>query len=225
MPPSTRNRPEPAIQIFAAIFLFALLFAMIQVGLLTVAFDKLGLSSGSAMVLLFGSLLGSSVNLPLFQINSDVPPERPEERHPLLRMLQPPFTGRTIVAVNLGGCLIPLTFSLYLLTHRPLPLGDVLLATALQTVVCFAFSRPIPKIGIGMPFLIAPIAAAIIAIMVDKQHSAPLAYIAGTWGVLLGADLLRMKDIRGLGVPVASIGGGGTFDGVFITGIVAVLLA
>ena len=41
----------------------------------------------------------------------------------------------------------------------------------------------------------------------------------------IGADLLRLKDIRKLGAPIASIGGAGTFDGVFITGLLAVLLA
>ena len=43
--------------------------------------------------------------------------------------------------------------------------------------------------------------------------------------MLLGADLFRVKDIRRLGAPVASIGGAGPFGGVFITGLVAVLLA
>jgi uncharacterized membrane protein len=31
--------------------------------------------------------------------------------------------------------------------------------------------------------------------------------------------------VHGLGAPVASIGGAGTFDGIFLTGILAVLLA
>jgi len=42
---------------------------------------------------------------------------------------------------------------------------------------------------------------------------------------LIGADLLNLGQIQGLGAPVASIGGAGTFDGIFITGILAVLLA
>jgi uncharacterized membrane protein len=36
---------------------------------------------------------------------------------------------------------------------------------------------------------------------------------------------MNLGAIHGLGVPVASIGGAGTFDGIFLTGIVAVLLA
>jgi uncharacterized membrane protein len=83
----------------------------------------------------------------------------------------------------------------------------------------------LPGIGIGMPIFIAPISAAMVALFLSPEQSPVLAYISGTLGVLLGADLLRLKDIRSLGTPVASIGGAGTFDGIFITGIVAVLLA
>jgi uncharacterized membrane protein len=86
-------------------------------------------------------------------------------------------------------------------------------------------SRPIPGIGIGIPMLIAPIAAALIATFLDPQQRAPLAYIGGTLGVLIGADLIRLKDIRKMGAPFVSIGGAGTFDGVFLTGLLAVLLA
>ena len=46
-----------------------------------------------------------------------------------------------------------------------------------------------------------------------------------TFYALIGADLMNLGAIRGLGTPVASIGGAGTFDGIFVTGIGAVLLA
>lgn len=42
---------------------------------------------------------------------------------------------------------------------------------------------------------------------------------------LLGADLPNLDKIGNLGVSVASIGGAGTFDGIFVTGILATLLA
>jgi hypothetical protein len=37
--------------------------------------------------------------------------------------------------------------------------------------------------------------------------------------------LLNLGKVQGLGAPVASIGGAGTFDGIFLTGILGVLLA
>lgn len=52
-----------------------------------------------------------------------------------------------------------------------------------------------------------------------------MAYIGGSLGTLIGADLLNLDKLQGLGAPIASIGGAGTFDGVFLTGVVAVLIA
>ncbi|MEX0431041.1 DUF1614 domain-containing protein [Spiribacter insolitus] len=214
-------------QIIAAIFLFALLFVFIQIGVVTVAFDKLGLSHGSAMLLLVTSLLGSSINLPLFKVDATREPDPQWQQRmrwmaALHRSLDP---NKVVIAMNVGGGLIPIGFSIYLLNHNPLSMGIVAAAIAIQSAICYAFSRPIPGLGVGMPILIAPIAAAVIAVTLAPENSAPLAYICGTLGVLVGADVLRLKDVRGLGSPLASIGGAGTFDGVFITGLVAVLLA
>ncbi|MEX0386703.1 DUF1614 domain-containing protein [Spiribacter onubensis] len=214
-------------QIIAAIFLFALLFVFIQIGVVTVAFDKLGLSHGSAMLLLVTSLLGSSINLPLFKVDATREPDPQwQQRMRWMAALHRSFDpNKVLIAMNVGGGLIPIGFSVYLLNHNPLSMGIVLAAIAIQSAICYAFSRPIPGLGVGMPILIAPIAAAVIAVTLAPENSAPLAYICGTLGVLIGADILRLKDVRGLGSPLASIGGAGTFDGVFITGLVAVLLA
>lgn len=101
---------------------------------------------------------------------------------------------------------------------------DVVLGTAIVSIISYLFSRTIPGLGVGMPIFAAPITAAAAAIAINPEHSASLAYISGTIGVLIGADLLRLKDIRRIGAPLASIGGAGTFDGIFVTGLVAVLL-
>jgi uncharacterized membrane protein len=61
--------------------------------------------------------------------------------------------------------------------------------------------------------------------ILSRDYAAPLAYVAGCMGTLLGADLLNLDKLTNLGASVASIGGAGTFDGVFLTGILAVLLA
>ncbi len=202
----------------------AFLLGILQVGLVSIAFDKLGLSQQAAFLLLFSSLAGSMINLPLFSVRAEQPPEPPPL--PTFWPVQlPPFTGRTVIAVNAGGCLIPLTFSLYLLLNNPLPLFDAVFGVAVIATVSYHMSRPIPGLGIGMPVFIAPISAALVAVLLNPEQSAPLAYISGTLGVLVGADLLRLKDISHIGAPLASIGGAGTFDGIFITGIVAVLLA
>ncbi|TPW13680.1 MAG: hypothetical protein FD130_1529, partial [Halothiobacillaceae bacterium] len=184
-------------------------------------------SPNSALTLLFTSVIGSAINLPLYRTRSERPlPEQiPLAFRGLLRQSQPPFTGMTVVAINVGGALVPLFFSFYLFQNSDIDLFTTLSATLVMTVLCYGVSRPIPGLGIAMPIFIAPIAAALISVIIDPAHSAPLAYISGTLGVLIGADLLRLNQIKKIGAPMASIGGAGTFDGIFITGIVAVLLA
>ncbi len=215
------------LHFLAFLFLAGFLLAFIQVGVVTLAVEKLGLSTGAVVVLLFGSLLGSGVNLPLFTVAAEAPP--PIQRHPLyqLGMLRPrrPFTGSTVVAINLGGGLIPIGFAAYLWVHHGLPLTLVLAAVLVVAAISYATSRPVPGVGVSMPLFIGPVAAAVTALLLGGEKSAPLAYIGGTLGVLVGADLLRIGDIRRMGTPQAAIGGAGTFDGIYITGIVAVLLA
>lgn len=221
------NSPFSPLYLLGFILLIGFLIAFVQIGALTIAFEKLGLSQHSAILLLFSSLFGSAINLPLFTVRAEAAPldQVPARLRGLLQQAMKEFKGYTLITVNVGGGLIPVMFSLYLLTHNPLPFGQVLIAVALVSTVCFAFSRPVAGIGIGMPIFIAPIAAALAAIMINSEQSAPLAYVCGTLGVLIGADLLRLGNIRRMGVPIASIGGAGTFDGIFLTGIVAVLLA
>lgn len=219
--------PFSPLYLLLFLTLLGVLIALVQVGLITVMFQKLGLAPSGAFVLLFGSLFGSAINLPLFSIPARPPPLGTDFMlRGLLRTPRRRFTGRTVIAANVGGCVIPVVFSLYLLFHRPLNLSEVTIAVTLVSAASYAISRPIAGIGIGMPILVAPVTAALVAALFGNESSAPpLAYIAGTLGVLIGADLMRLKDVQTVGTPIASIGGAGTFDGIFLSGLVAVLLA
>jgi len=197
----------------------------IQYGLMALTFEKLGLDAHSALLLLGTSLLGSGINLPLMTLQTGdaegaPPPDDLALFHSLL-----PYDGRTRIVVNVGGCLVPVFFSVYLLRHYPLGIFNTLTATLLVAGISHAMSRPVQGIGIGMPVLVAPLSAALVAVLLGGEYRAPLAYIAGSLGVLIGADLFRLKDIHTMRAPVASIGGAGTFDGIFMTGLVAVLLS
>ena len=220
------RHPFSAYQFLFLLFILILVVIIIQVGAFTMALEKLGLSAHSAMLLLACTLMGSAINLPLFSMKAEEPSEEARQIFNGLLFGRPlPFTGKTIVAVNVGGALIPVSFSGYLIMTNQLPLVQVIPAIAIVAACCRIFSRPIPGLGIGIPVFIAPITAALTALLLAPENSAPMAYICGTLVVLIGADLLRLQDIRKLGTPVASIGGAGTFDGIFFTGIVAVLLA
>lgn len=218
----------PFSPLYLVLFIFALTFliTVVQLGIISVAFDKLGLSPDAALLLLVASLAGSVINLPVMSVPSvPLPPASSPWGYRGLLRPRLSFTGHTLIAVNVGGGLIPMLFSVYLMVHNPLSILELGVGIGLVTLVAHLTSRPVPGRGIGIPILVAPVTAAALALVLDPQHSAPLAYISGTLGVLIGADLLRLRDVRRLGVPVASIGGAGTFDGIFITGIVAVLLA
>lgn len=213
----------PLIVLF---FILLVLVVILQIGVIAIVLDKLGLSPHSASLLLFTTFLGSLINLPLFRLRSHVPVSLEKLRIPRLLFQSMPLNQHhTTIALNVGGALIPVSFCCYLLTSQQLPLMAVLVNTGLVSLVSYLFSRPVKNIGIGMPMFIAPITAALGAILLAVDYSAAVAYIGGTLGVLIGADILRINDIRNMGVPVASIGGAGTFDGIFFTGIIAVLLA
>jgi uncharacterized membrane protein len=130
----------------------------------------------------------------------------------------------TVIAVNIGGAVIPTVMSLYLLTTHHLWTKG-LLATAIVAFVIHWLADPVPGLGIAVPVFVPVLVTAVVAILLSRREAAPLAYIAGGLGTLIGADLTNLDKVRGLGAPVASIGGAGTFDGIFLTGILAVLLA
>ncbi len=218
--------PFSPLHFFIILALTLWLVFAINLELIALTFAKLGLEPSSALLLLMSSLFGSAINLPLLSLPASAPPPQPVERvfRGLLRPPERVFTGRTLVAVNVGGCLVPLFFSFFLLRRYPIPGGPVVLAVAIVSLVSYMASRPVVGLGVAMPMLVAPLTAALTAVLLGGEYRAPLAYIAGTLGVLIGADLLRLKDIGGLGAPLAAIGGAGTFDGIFLTGLVAVLL-
>jgi uncharacterized membrane protein len=101
---------------------------------------------------------------------------------------------------------------------------------AFVAIVTNRVARPVMGLGIVTPALLPPLVAALAAIVMVYGFSAPhdfiflIAYVGGTIGTLIGADILNLGKIRDLGAPVASIGGAGTFDGVFLSGLIAVLL-
>lgn len=219
--------PFSPLHLIALIFLLGLLIIFLQLGLLTLTFEKLGLSPSSALNLLIVSLIGSIINLPILKLNKsgESQPQHTRLSHGLLRGHLNPLPDKIIVAINVGGGVIPVMMCLYLIQHSTISLLTIFVATILLSAICYIASKPIPGIGIGMPIFLAPVAAAMTGILLGGDESAPLAYICGTLGVLIGADILRLRDIQSLGTSVASIGGAGTFDGIFLTGIVAALLA
>ncbi len=142
---------------------------------------------------------------------------------------------KVVIAINVGGAIIPIVISAILLVriiscfNLIMPLLTSILLT---TLVSYAFSRSVPGVGIVVPGFLPPLVAAITTLILvrDPVMVVPIAYVSGVLGSLLGADLLRLtKDLRKFiyeyGASFLSIGGAGTFDGIYLSGIIAGLIA
>lgn len=218
----------PLPPIFYAIFagIVLALFILLQVGVLRYAYMRIGLDSRVALLVLIASLLGSYVNIPV----AELPGERVVSNQVVnffgMRYVVPVVADwpGTIIAVNVGGAVIPVLLSIYLLARNRLWLLGAI-GTAAVTVVVHFLAHTVPGVGVAVPIFIPPFVSAGVALGLSRVFAAPLAYVSGSLGTLIGADLLNLGNLHGLGAPVASIGGAGTFDGIFVTGILAVLLA
>ena len=203
------------------VFLVVGLIILIQLRILRYAYMRLGVGPGAALLLLFGSLIGSYFNIPITVLPG--PPVRSGQIIDFFGMqyVVPVVVAwpGTVLAVNVGGALIPTLMSTYLVIRYQLWLKAAI------AFVIHSMATPVPGIGIAVPVFAPVVTTAILAFILSREYAPPLAYIGGSMGTLIGADLLNLDKIGGLGAPVASIGGAGTFDGIFLTGILAVLLA
>jgi len=223
--------------ILAILLLAAVLWAIVALlffGALSTAFTKMGFSWSDALLLLTASLIGAGMNLPLFTVESKVPVVKDAfvrsfgivYRVPVVKTAK----NETTVAVNVGGALIPIFVSAYLLITYPSFAGTALAGTFIVALVTNRVARPIRGLGIATPLLIPPLVAALSAVLLTAAFCPfpecrfVTAYVGGVLGTLIGADILNLRRICDLGAPVASIGGAGTFDGIFLTGAIAVLI-
>jgi uncharacterized membrane protein len=207
--------------ILVAIFIGVLILQSLRY-----AYVSLGISPAAALFLLFASLIGSIFNIPIVQLQPE-----PVVSDRVIDFFGMQYTvpvvnhwQGTVIAVNVGGAIIPAALSFYLLATRQLWLKGII-ATAIVALVLHWLANPVPGLGIAVPVFLPVVVTAAVALILSRQDAAPLAYIAGALGTLIGADLTNLDKVSGLGAPVASIGGAGTFDGIFLTGILAVILA
>jgi len=214
----------PIALLFFLLFILFLpaLLALVYFHVVTLGFERLGISSGETLFLLFIILIGSCINIPL-------------SRKKLVYTTRPRFFGlfRTPkvevhgVAINLGGGIIPILLSLYflfLLWQQGFELAPVFWAVLLMIILSKLLARVVPGAGISLPFFIPPIFSALFAVFLTPGFAAPTAFIAGVLGTLIGADILNLGKARKYG-GYLSIGGAGVFDGIFLVGIVSALLA
>ncbi|SFJ48147.1 DUF1614 domain-containing protein [Planctomicrobium piriforme] len=201
------------------------------------AFERLGLHPMTAALTVFGIMLGSVINIPVYHIRKDeLQPMVPFG--PLGMALSKTYQrvqSETLIAVNLGGCVIPTLIAVLqavrLLKEDSVPFLCAMLVSAVCVVACWRVARPVEGIGILIPAFVPPLVSVLTTWMVllplgaGPEQRAATAFIAGVAGPIIGADLLHLKEMTKTPVAVMSIGGAGTFDGIVLSGILAALLA
>jgi uncharacterized membrane protein len=215
------------------VFLFPLAVLPLLFGEFVIhGLSKLHLSPEVALLLVFGMIATGFVNIPVRRIKR----EEGVPHHPLaivgLSDIWPHLQRMrddTVIAVNVGGCLIPAGLALYEIWHLGTlgaqALGSVTVAVIANAIVSYLIARPVPRVGIAMPSLVSPVVAAGLALLLAPDYAPPVALVGGVIGPLVGADLLHLRDVERIEAGIVSIGGAGTFDGIVLSGLVAAYLS
>jgi uncharacterized membrane protein len=218
----------PLLIFFVLVVLLPFVFGQ----LFTSALIKLKLDPATALLIVLGIFLGSPINIPVKRIPrmESVPVDLfavfgLQGWWPMLQQMR----QETVIAVNVGGCLIPVALAVYetahLVTEGRQAVFGLVLAVLINTGICYWMAKPIKGVGIAMPGLFPAVVASLNALLLVPDQAPPVAFVAGVLGPLIGADLLHLRDIDKIAAGIASIGGAGTFDGIVLSGIVAAYLA
>jgi uncharacterized membrane protein len=215
--------------IFVILFLFlVLVVGLVFVGAVGLAFRQVGFSSEITVLILVATFFGSYVNVPLLKLKAMIPIIREEYVSffgIVFRIPQFEYgETTTLVAINMGGAIIPTLVSLYLLWKLPSATLYALIGIAIVATITHLVAKPVKGLGIATPAFIPPLTAALAAYILPSGAPTIVAYVSGVLGTLIGADITNLHNIPKLGAKIASIGGAGTFDGIFLSGIIAALL-
>ena len=204
------------LALFLPVLLFLLFYRMVSI-----SFVKLGIPRPLVFFLFLAILVGGFINIPVWQTEAVEPGGIFRLGH--VFFFEPPRVSTTIVAVNVGGALIPLLLSLFLLPKASLlRMG---LGVAIVALVTNWLARVVPGEGIFLNPFIPPLVSAGAALVLGRREAAPVAYVSGTLGTLIGTDLLNLGEVLQGGGTFLSIGGAGVFDGIFLVGVIAAFLS
>jgi uncharacterized membrane protein len=214
------------------VLLLLLLLPWLFLDVILIALGKLGIAPSMAPLIVLVMFVGSLINIPV--LRESVPTQlrhQPLNRWGLERYwpgMQKEVRER-IIAINVGGFVVPILLVVYevwfIVSQYPEVLLPLIIAVLNNIFVCYLLAQPVPNIGITLPTLVPGVVAAISAVLLAPTLAPPVAFCAGVLGPVIGADLIYLKKMRQAHVGLASIGGAGTFDGIVISGLLAVLLA
>jgi uncharacterized membrane protein len=227
--------PLSIIALLLLIALVILVIPLLFLGLVGAAFTRLGFSWIAALAVVLLMLMGSLVNIPLYRIKRDMvrvdTPEMPLFGTGNSFARQPVW--ETVVSLNLGGAVIPLAASAYLLYRAYVVEGSGILQPVAAGVIIVAIiawlaTRSIPGYGLRAPLFMPGLVAILCGLLLTGGtglFAAVTAFVAGTAGTLLGAGIAQLPRIHDQEIPEVSIGGSGMFGAIFLACLLSAVIA
>ncbi len=183
--------------------------AALIVYLILAAFRSVGFTFAETTLILFASIL-------LYIYIPDIP---------LFK------SGNVIIGINVAGALIPIFLCLRMLEQGRAPAMESLLGIVIVTYLAYSLSEVVPEKGILLySYHIPAITASLTGVLAARKkwtRAGPAAYVSGSIGILMGADILHIQEVLNFQnehTVFAVIGGAGIFDAIFIVGILAVVI-
>lgn len=143
---------------FFYFIILGILFFALQIGIISFAFEKIGISSEYMFILLFLTLFGSLINIPIKRISSEI--EFPEQIIQFFgwrfKIPSTKYQNKTTIAVNLSGAIVPTILSFYLIIKRLDLFIAHIIAVAVVSLIIHRLARPIRGVGITTPVLLPP---------------------------------------------------------------------
>jgi uncharacterized membrane protein len=227
--------PLSVFVIIILIVLVVILIPLLILGIIGAAFTRLGFSWIAALAVVLLMLFGSFVTIPVYRIRRDMIRVSQDEAT-VFGVCVPCASGQvwdTTISLNLGGAVIPVCVSLYMVYRAILITGTSLVFTVcagitIVAIITFVSTRLVPCAGIQVPLLIPGLTALLAGLLLaggTGLTAAVTAFVSGVAGVLLGGNIANLYRIKDLEVPEISIGGAGTFGSVFICCMLPALIA
>ncbi len=226
------------LSVFVIILLIALVIILIPLlilGIIGAAFTRLGFSWIAALAVVLLMLLGSFVTIPVYRIRRDII-RVPQDDSSVFDVCVPCASGQvwdTTISLNLGGAVIPLCVSLYMVYQAIQITGTFLFfmvcaGITIVAIITFVSTRLLAFTGIQVPLLIPGLTALLAGLLLAGGiglTAAVTAFVSGVIGVLLGGNIANLYRIKDLETREVSIGGAGTFGSVFICCMLPALIA
>jgi uncharacterized membrane protein len=221
--------PLSVLAVILIIGIVIILIPLFLLGLIGAAFTRLGFSWVTALAVVLLMIFGSFINIPVYRFQRDTIRIDQQEN----ALYGGGSAWESVISVNLGGAIMPLIISLYLIyTAFPMYGQSLLFSTGIGlvivAVIAFVSTRQVPVTGLSVSLILPALAALLMGSLLGGGtgiSSVVIAFVSGTMGTLLGGNIAYLVRIKEMGIPFLNIGGAGTFGAIFLCCLLPALIA